>query len=40
MTTMDVRIKVTADIIRDSDNFSESAYDISEKNSQQDGGIQ
>ena len=31
MTTMDVRIKVTADIIRDSDNFSESAYDISEK---------
>ena len=31
MTTMDVRIKVTEDIIRDSDNFSESAYDMSEK---------
>ena len=31
MTTMDVRIKVTADIIRDSDNFSESAHDTSNK---------
>ena len=31
MTTMDVRIKVTADIMRDSDNFSESAQDTHEK---------
>ena len=31
MTTMDVRIKVTADIMRDSDNFSESAHDTPDK---------
>ena len=31
MTTMDVRIKVTANIMRDSDNFSESAHDMTEK---------
>eukprot|EP00090_Calanus_glacialis_P010230 TRINITY_DN18612_c0_g1_i1.p1 TRINITY_DN18612_c0_g1~~TRINITY_DN18612_c0_g1_i1.p1 ORF type:complete len:191 (-),score=30.45 TRINITY_DN18612_c0_g1_i1:72-644(-) len=31
MNTMDVRIRVTADIMRDSYNFSESAHDISEK---------
>ena len=31
MTTMDVRIKVTADIMRDSDNFFESAQDTPEK---------
>ena len=31
MTTMDVRIKVTADITRDSENFSESDLDTPEK---------